>query len=216
MKTKQGAYFTTYLKKEDGSFVSLEQDARDFCEKWIKPVHPKNWDWTKRDFNNPKNAPTTEEAKVVRNLIYKDMSSKTQTLVDLSTLDNVDAIRAFLNPKSKRADFNLEEFAYSLEVELEHGKIRDANVTCNHPFLTAMIALAHMSETITYYKRLKVMETEGEIFEMMRKLGTQKKKDTELLKDLAKAEEDLIDARADLSKRLEFMDDIPILKEISD
>ena len=80
------------------------------------------------------------------------------------------SIKAYLNPTSKYEAFNMEEFAFALKVELEHGKIKDVNVTNNHPFLTAMIALAHMTESLTYYKRLKVMEAEGEIYEIMRKM----------------------------------------------
>ena len=56
-------------------------------------------------------------------------------------MKNIEAIKAYLDPKSKNEEFNMKEFAYALKVELEHGKMRDVNVTNNHPFLTAMIAL---------------------------------------------------------------------------
>ena len=81
-----------------------------------------------------------------------------------------DTIIAFMDKESPYEQMNMEELAYALKAELEHGKIKDANVTSNHSFLTAMIVLAHMSESITYYKRLKIMETEAEIFELTRKL----------------------------------------------
>lgn len=59
---------------------------------------------------------------------------------------------------------HLDEFAYSLAVELEHGRDRGQNVTMNHPLLTGMVVLAHLSEDTLYYARLRVMETEGELF----------------------------------------------------
>lgn len=215
MKAKSGSYHDVFIKKA-GEYVSLAQDTKDFCEKWIKPVHPKNWDWTKRDFTNPKNDPSVEEARAVRDLIVKDIDKKRASLIDLSTLENAEAIKAFLNPKSSYEAFNMEEFAYALKVELEHGKIKAANVTNNHPFLTAMIVLAHMSETVTYYKRLKIMETEGEIFEYNRKLAAVKTGKKKLQAAIAKAEEELIKAKTALEKRLAAMQDIPVLKEIGD
>ncbi|SEO14380.1 hypothetical protein SAMN05444671_0873 [Flavobacterium sp. CF108] len=215
MGTKSGAYQDVYIKRED-EMVSLKNDVTDFCEKYIKPVHPKNWDWSTRDFENPKNDPTIAEARAVANVVYKDLLDGKQTDVDLSTMDNVEAIKAYLNPKSKHADFNMEEFAFALKVELEHGKIRDVNVTNNHPFLTAMIALAHMTESLTYYKRLKVMEAEGEIFEIMRKIESSKIGKEEWYKELGKAEQELTEAKTGLIECLQKMDDIPVLEKIGD
>ena len=57
METISGTYQEVYIKR-DGEFVSLKNDVTDFCEKYIKPVHPKNWDWSIRDFDNQKNIPT--------------------------------------------------------------------------------------------------------------------------------------------------------------
>ncbi|WP_225585170.1 DUF5661 family protein [Flavobacterium sp. MDT1-60] len=139
-----------------------------------------------------------------------------ETDVDLSTMNNVKAIEAYLNPDSKHEEFNMEEFAFALKVELEHGRIKDVNVTNNHPFLTAMIALAHMTESLTYYKRLKVMEAEGEIYEIMRKIETSETGNEEWYKELGKAEQELNEARAELAERLEKMDDIPALEKIGD
>lgn len=56
------------------------------------------------------------------------------------------------------------EWSYALAVELEHGRDRGMNVTMNHPLLTALVTLAHLSEDTLYYARLYVMETEGELF----------------------------------------------------
>jgi hypothetical protein len=199
MGTQSGAYQDVYIKRDD-EMVSLKNDVTDFCEKYIKPVHPENWDWSVRDFENP---------------VYKDLKSK-ETDVDLSTMNNVKAIEAYLNPDSKHEEFNMEEFAFALKVELEHGRIKDVNVTNNHPFLTAMIALAHMTESLTYYKRLKVMEAEGEIYEIMRKIETSDVGKEEWYKELGKAEQELNEARAGLAQRLEKMDDIPALEKIGD
>jgi hypothetical protein len=33
-------------------------------------MHPKNWDWSERDFENPHNDHTIEEAKALRNVIF--------------------------------------------------------------------------------------------------------------------------------------------------
>ncbi|MEO6902130.1 MAG: DUF5661 family protein [Bacteroidia bacterium] len=215
MATKSGNYQDVYIKR-DGELVSLKNDVTDFCEKYIKSVHPKNWDWSKRDFENPKNDPTIEEARAIRNVIYKDLNQKIDTDVDLSTMNNVLCIKAYLNPKSKHEEFNMKEFAFALKVELEHGKVKDVNVTNNHPFLTAMIALAHMTESLTYYKRLQVMEAEAEVYEILRKIEKTKTGKEKLYKELVKTENELIDFKKELAERLEKMDDIPALEKIGD
>ncbi|MEO8238132.1 MAG: DUF5661 family protein [Flavobacterium sp.] len=216
MGTKSGAYQDVYIKRED-EMVSLKNDVTDFCEKYIKPVHPDNWDWSVRDFENPENDPTVAEARAIGLVVFNDLNDNKETDVDLSTMNNVESIKAYLKPNSKHEAFNMEEFAFALKVELEHGKIKDVNVTNNHPFLTAMIALAHMTESLTYYKRLKVMEAEGEIYEIMRKIediNTIEK--DKWYKELIKAEEELTEARSGLAERLEKMDDIPTLEKIGD
>ena len=214
MGTKSGAYQDVYIKRDD-VMVSLKNDVTDFCEKYLKPVHPENWDWSVRDFENPDNDPTVAEARAIANVVYRDLQEK-ETDVDLSTMNNVEAIKAYLSPESKYEAFNMEEFAFALKVELEHGKIKDVNVTNNHPFLTAMIALAHMTESLTYYKRLKVMEAESEIYEIMRKIETSTFGKEKWYKELGKAEIELSEAKAGLAERLEKMDDIPALEIIGD
>ena len=58
----------------------------------------------------------------------------------------------------------VEDFQQGLEVELEHGTMyKDANVTNNHPLLTGRIVLAHLKESLDYYKRLDVAEIEGDL-----------------------------------------------------
>jgi hypothetical protein len=58
----------------------------------------------------------------------------------------------------------LEDFRMGLEVELEHGtRFSDANVTNNHPILTGKIVIAHLKETMDYYRRIDVAEIEGDL-----------------------------------------------------
>jgi hypothetical protein len=57
-----------------------------------------------------------------------------------------------------------EDFRQGLEVELEHGtRFKDSNVTNNHPLLTGKIVIAHMKESLDYYKYLEVAEIEGDM-----------------------------------------------------
>ena len=63
-------------------------------------------------------------------------------------------------------DIALDTFRQGLEVELEHGTIfKDANITNNHPILTGKIVLAHLKETMDYYKRVEVAEIEGDLLD---------------------------------------------------
>jgi hypothetical protein len=63
-----------------------------------------------------------------------------------------------------------EEFRTGLDVELEHGtQFKDANVTNNHPIITGMIVLAHMKESLDYYKLLEVAELEGDLLKAVAK-----------------------------------------------
>ncbi len=65
---------------------------------------------------------------------------------------------------SEGMDIDPEDFRKGLEVELEHGTIfKDANVTNNHPIQTGKIVLAHLKESLDYYKRLEVAELEGDL-----------------------------------------------------
>jgi hypothetical protein len=58
----------------------------------------------------------------------------------------------------------LEDFRMGLEVELEHGtRFSDANITNNHPILTGKIVIAHLKETMDYYRRIDVAEIEGDL-----------------------------------------------------
>ncbi len=65
---------------------------------------------------------------------------------------------------TEKMAIELEEFRAGLDVELEHGtRFNDANVTNNHPVVTGMIVLAHLKESLDYYKLLDVAEAEGDL-----------------------------------------------------
>ena len=87
-------------------------------------------------------------------------------------------------------DINTEDFKQGLEVELEHGtQYDDANVTNNHPVLTGKIVLAHLKETLDYYKRLDVAEIEGDLLKAI--VNKDISKIQEKYKKLAKARKEL-------------------------
>ncbi len=73
--------------------------------------------------------------------------------------------RIILNEVTPRGmKIPLEEFRSGLEVELEHGtRYTEANVTNNHPLLTGKIVVAHLKESMDYYRRLDVAEIEGDL-----------------------------------------------------
>jgi hypothetical protein len=84
-------------------------------------------------------------------------------------------ILAGVNTEKMKID--LEEFRVGLEVELEHGiRFRDANVTNNHPLVTGMIVLAHLKESLDYYKLLEVAEVEGDLMKAISAGNTTKTK----------------------------------------
>jgi len=65
---------------------------------------------------------------------------------------------------TQKMNIDLEDFRQGIEVELEHGiRFKDANVTNNHPLLTGKIVIAHMKESLDYYKYLEVAEIEGDM-----------------------------------------------------
>lgn len=58
--------------------------------------------------------------------------------------------------------FDIEQFRFGMEVELEHGLIDPkTNVTNDDLLITGKIALAHLNEFSDYYIRLKKMEEEA-------------------------------------------------------
>lgn len=103
---------------------------------------------------------TVEEVKRVCNeLSLRDWSELTDPNVseeEASTILNT--------VNTQGMDILLDEFRKGLDVELEHGtRYEDANVTNNHPILTGKIVLAHLKETMDYYKRIDIAEIEGDL-----------------------------------------------------
>jgi hypothetical protein len=86
----------------------------------------------------------------------------------------------------------LKDFQLGLEVELEHGiRFTEANVTNNHPILTAKIVIAHFKESLDYYQRLEVAEIEGDIMKAIK--NGDSKKVFRLYKKLVAAKKELIE-----------------------
>ena len=106
------------------------------------------------------NLVTNEEVgRACKSLGIKDWSNTPTFTV------SADEARAILKEVGGEAEeVGLEDFREGLQVELEHGtRFPDANVTNNHPVLTGKIVLAHLKESLLYYKRLAVAELEGDL-----------------------------------------------------
>jgi hypothetical protein len=133
---------------------------------------------------------TKEEVKRV----CKDLKSRDWTRLKTAKVLPKEAkvILALIN--TEKMKIGLEEFRKGMEVELEHGiRFKDANVTNNHPILTGMIVLAHLKESLDYYKLLEVAELEGDLLKAVasgniKKTRTEYKKLAEAKIALAKAE----------------------------
>jgi hypothetical protein len=96
---------------------------------------------------------------------------------------------------TEKMPIDVNEFKAGLDVELEHGtRFKDANVTNNHPIITGMIVLAHMKESLDYYKLLDVAELEGDLLKAIAKGDMKKTK--EKYKKLAAAKIVLAKAEA--------------------
>ena len=130
-----------------------------------------------------------EVKKVCKKLKFRDWTKlKTAKVLPKET-------RAILKDVNKeKMKIDLEEFHKGIEVELEHGiRFKDANVTNNHPILTGMIVLAHLKESLDYYKLLEVAELEGDLLKAVaagniKKTRTAYRKLAEAKIALAKAE----------------------------
>ena len=131
----------------------------------------RNWSMLVLDKIAPKsplgpNVVSEREAKAV--LAQLRYAIDTQLLEPKMGKPQPDIISDFL-PKGKRYKRaktlgHLWEFQYALAVELEHGKTRGSNITNNHPLLTALVVVAHLTEDKLYYARLWEMETNGALF----------------------------------------------------
>ena len=124
---------------------------------------------------------TPEEVKCVcKELKIRDWTELTEALIN----DNeAEIILEIVN--TQHMNIALDDFKRGLEVELEHGiMFSDANVTNNHPIVTGKIVLAHMKESLDYYKLLEVAELEGDLLKAIQANNMEKTKDkyTELIK----------------------------------
>lgn len=108
---------------------------------------------------------TVEEVGLAcKSLGIRDWSAVTEFNVSVAEA------RAILEEVGGEArQIELEDFREGLQIELEHGtRFPDANVTNNHPVLTGKIVLAHLKESLLYYKRLAVAELEGDLLKAIR------------------------------------------------
>jgi len=118
-----------------------------------------------------------EVKRVCKELGFRDWS----TLKEAAVTDK-EASEILRTVNVKGMAIPIEDFRRGLEVELEHGiRYDDANVTNNHPILTGMIVLAHLKETVDYYRRLEVAEIEGDLLKAvlardLRKIGSKYRK----------------------------------------
>jgi hypothetical protein len=100
-----------------------------------------------------------EVKRVCRELKIRDWTALTEAKV---LPEEAQKILSEVN--AEKMNIDLEDFRQGLEVELEHGtRFKDANVTNNHPVLTGKIVIAHMKESLDYYKYLEVAEIEGDM-----------------------------------------------------
>ena len=105
---------------------------------------------------------TTDEVKRV----CKELGLRDWSLITEPEVSDVEATTILKIVNTTNMDISLGTFRQGLLVELEHGTIyEDANVTNNHPILTGKIVLAHLKETMDYYKRIEVAEIEGDLLE---------------------------------------------------
>ncbi len=131
---------------------------------------------------------TKEEVKrICREMKFRDWTKMKEARV---LQKEAKAILALVNKEKMKID--PEQFQKGLEVELEHGtRFNEANVTNNHPILTGMIVLAHLKESLDYYRLLEVAELEGDLVKAIA-AGNMKKTQKEY--------KELADAKMALSK----------------
>lgn len=134
---------------------------------------------------------TAKEVKrVCKKLGLRDWSELKE-----GTISKKDAAVILKVVNTQKMDIPLEDFIQGLEVELEHGtRYEDANVTNNHPVITGKIVLAHLKETMDYYKRIDVAEIEGDLLKAV--LSKDIKKIEAKYKKLIKAQKALNQAVA--------------------
>lgn len=107
----------------------------------------------------PEYVTAQEVARVCKEIGIADWSKRSKAVVS-----EKEAAKILKIVNVEKMKIPLEDFRMGLEVELEHGtRFKDANVTNNHPLLTGKIVLAHLKETMDYYRRIDVAEIEGDL-----------------------------------------------------
>jgi hypothetical protein len=107
----------------------------------------------------PEYVTAKEVARVCAEIGMEDWSKRTKAVVS-----DEEAYKVLEIVNTESMMIPLDDFRMGLEVELEHGtRFKDANVTNNHPILTGKIVLAHLKETMDYYRRIDVAELEGDL-----------------------------------------------------
>lgn len=107
----------------------------------------------------PEYVTAKEVARVCKEVGIADWSRRSKAVVS-----EKEAAKILKIVNVEKMKIPLEDFLLGLEVELEHGtRFKDANVTNNHPLLTGKIVLAHLKETMDYYRRIDVAEIEGDL-----------------------------------------------------
>jgi hypothetical protein len=142
----------------------------------------------------PEYVTAKEVARVCAEIGIDDWSKRTEAVV---STEESSKILAIVNTEGM--PIPLEDFRMGLEVELEHGtRFKDANVTNNHPILTGKIVLAHLKETMDYYRRIDVAELEGDLLKAV--LSGNVAKITSKYKKLLEAEKALNESVANQLK----------------
>ena len=142
----------------------------------------------------PEYVTAKEVARVCAEIGLDDWTKRTEAIV---STQEASKILAIVNTEGMHIP--LEGFRMGLEVELEHGtRFKDANITNNHPILTGKIVLAHLKETMDYYRRIDVAELEGDLLKAV--LSGNVIKITSKYKKLIEAQKALNEAVADQLK----------------
>lgn len=142
----------------------------------------------------PEYVTAKEVERVCAEIGMEDWSKRTEAVVS-----DEEAYKVLEIVNTESMIIPLEDFRMGLEVELEHGtRFQDANVTNNHPILTGKIVLAHLKETMDYYRRIDVAEIEGDLLKAI--LSGNVAKITGKYKKLIEAQKALNDAIAEQLK----------------
>ena len=138
------------------------------------------------------NIPEYLTAQEVRR-VCKELGIRDWSRLKKPAVTSEEATKILKESDAQGMKIDIDQFRAGLEVELEHGIMFKAyNVTGNHPLLTGKIVLAHFMESLDYYRRLEVMELEGELFKAI--AGGNMEKVRKCMKRLAGAKTALTEA----------------------